>query len=214
LFHGNAFVGGATGGCQLKLEASNCIVVGNTFDGGNSSHQLRINGGDNLAVGNRFHNVGSAAGSTDGRAGVLLDNVSGCLVTNNTFASIASGQGYADSAVRFIFGAQNNAVRGNAMSGSWQTAAINLADAGSRNVVRDNTGYTAQVTTPGLPASGVDFTHSFAVECMVYISGGTVSNISIGGVATGLTSGAFRVGVSQKISLTYTVAPQWVWVSE
>lgn len=215
LFHGNAFVGGATGSNQLKLEGGNNIVVGNTFDGGNSSNQLRFNASNNLAVGNRFHNIGYAAASGAGRTGVFMDNVSGCLVANNTFAPIQAGQGFADSAVRIAFGAHDNAVSGNVLSSGWQTSPINLSGAGSGNMLRANAGYNpAPVVAPSVPASGVDFTHSFPVDCMVYISGGTVSNIAVAGVSTGMTGGAFRVGVLQKINITYTATPQWVWLSE
>jgi hypothetical protein len=48
----------------------------------------------------------------------------------------------------------------------------------------------------------------------VYISGGTVTDIAVQGISTGLTSGVFQVGVGRSIRLTYSVAPQWVWIGE
>jgi hypothetical protein len=46
---------------------------------------------------------------------------------------------------------------------------------------------------------------------MVYVSGGTVSAIAVDGTTTGLTSGAFLVRPMGTITLTYSVAPTWVW---
>lgn len=218
LFHGTVFVGGATGATQLKLQGSNNLVVGNTFDGGNSTNQVRLNGGVNTIVGNRFHGVGSAAASGSGKCGILLDNVTECIIANNTFAPITAGQGYADSAIRIAFNARGNAVYGNGISSpaGWQVAPINLSGAGTGNMLRDNLGYNpiTSLTAPSMPTSNTDFVHSFSVDCAVYISGGTVSAIAVAGVTTGLTSGMFRLVVGQKIKLTYTVAPQWVWVSD
>lgn len=216
MFHGNAFVGGATGCDQLKLESGNCVVVGNTFDGGNSSNQLRINGNANLVVGNRFHNVGSAAASGDGRVGVYLDNATDCLVAQNTIASIQSGEGFADSGVRIAYGAANNTVTGNIFTGAWETAPVNLSGAGSGNSLRANIGYNPQgaLSAPAIPASGADFTHNFAVDCTVYISGGTVTDVAVGGTSTGLTGGTFKIAVGQKITLTYDAPPQWVWIGD
>jgi len=193
------------------------VVVGNTFDGGNSTNQVRLNGSTNSIIGNRFHGVGSAAASGAGKSGVLLDNVSNCIIANNSFGPVQSGQGFADSAIHIAFGAQGNAVYGNVITSvaTWQTATINLSGAGSGNILRSNVGYNPiTLSAPGIPTSGVDFIHTFAVDCTVYISGGTVSAIAVAGLTTGLTSGVFRLPVGQKIKVTYTVAPQWVWISE
>ena len=41
-----------------------------------------------------------------------------------------------------------------------------------------------------------------------------ITAIAIGGQATGLTTGAFRVPAGQSITLTYSVAPTWVWFGD
>lgn len=69
-------------------------------------------------------------------------------------------------------------------------------------------------TSPAIPTSNVAFTNPFPVDMDVFITGGTVSAIAIGGTNTGLTSGAFRVPFGQNIKITYTVAPTWVWFGD
>lgn len=49
----------------------------------------------------------------------------------------------------------------------------------------------------------------FPTRQMVCISGGTVTGISIDGVATGLTSGAFHVKPGHAISVAFTAAPNY-----
>lgn len=66
-------------------------------------------------------------------------------------------------------------------------------------------------TSPSVPASTTPLTSPFGFDSMVYIAGGTVTVIALGGVATGLTSGSFRVPAGQSITLTYSVAPTWKW---
>lgn len=73
---------------------------------------------------------------------------------------------------------------------------------------------TAGFTQPSVPASTVLQRNTFGVDCVVYVTGGTVSAIAVGGLTTGLTSGAFRVPAYSSITLTYSVAPTWVWVGE
>lgn len=89
---------------------------------------------------------------------------------------------------------------------------------GLPQLIRDCAGYTPAgvLGPPTVPASTVAYTNAFGVDCMVYIKGGTVTVISIGGSATGLTlaTGAFvtvMVSAGQTITMTYSVAPTWTW---
>lgn len=70
--------------------------------------------------------------------------------------------------------------------------------------------------TPTLPASFAEQTNNLGFDVMVYVSGGTVSQIAIGltgaFIDTGLTSGSFKVRNGDKIRITYSVAPTWKWV--
>lgn len=73
---------------------------------------------------------------------------------------------------------------------------------------------TAGFAQPAVPSSTTAYRNAFGVDCTVYIAGGTVTAIIVGNTATGLTSGAFRVPAYQTISITYSVAPTWVWYGE
>jgi hypothetical protein len=66
---------------------------------------------------------------------------------------------------------------------------------------------------PAVPASTVALTNPYAQDCIVYVTGGTVTVIKVNGVTTGLTAGTFIVEATQTISTTNTGAPTWVWVA-
>lgn len=70
---------------------------------------------------------------------------------------------------------------------------------------------TGSVTPPAVPASGSAAGNTFARPVHIYVNGGTVSSITLGGVATGATSGMFRLMPGEAIVITYTVAPTWTW---
>ncbi len=79
-----------------------------------------------------------------------------------------------------------------------------------------NLGYFATGTAlgpPTVPASTVALTNPYAQDCLVYVSGGTVTVIKVNGVTTGLTSGTFIVEATQTIAITQSSTPTWVWVA-
>ena len=96
---------------------------------------------------------------------------------------------------------------------SASTLAILYSSVGSSIRVKSNLGYnpTGPQTAPAVPASGTALTNPFPFDATVYISGGTVSAVAVGGTATGLTSGQFFVPAGETITLTYSAAPTWTW---
>lgn len=68
-----------------------------------------------------------------------------------------------------------------------------------------------KVGPPAVPASATALKNPYPHSCRIYITGGTVSNIAIGGNSTGLTSGTFELAPNETITLTYTGAPTWTW---
>ena len=74
--------------------------------------------------------------------------------------------------------------------------------------------YSQALPAPAVPASGTAHTNTFASAATVYVTGGTVSSIAVGGTSTGQTAGAFYVQPSQSITLTYTAAPTWTWFAQ
>lgn len=69
----------------------------------------------------------------------------------------------------------------------------------------------ANNTNPTVPASTTPLTNSTGKKAVVYVSGGTVTDVTVAGAATGLTKGQFTVLNGQTIAVTYTVAPSWHW---
>jgi hypothetical protein len=63
-----------------------------------------------------------------------------------------------------------------------------------------------------IPASGTPLGNYYYRDAYVVITGGNVTGIAIDGVAAGLTSGMVMVPSGHSITLTYTVAPTWMWV--
>lgn len=70
------------------------------------------------------------------------------------------------------------------------------------------------LAAPAVPATTVALANPFPYDCTVFVAGGTVTVIAVGGTATGLTSGSIRVPAGQTITLTYTVAPTWTWFGD
>lgn len=73
---------------------------------------------------------------------------------------------------------------------------------GSQNTITGN---------PAVPATGVA-QQNYGPNAQVFVTGGTVSGVSISGIPTGMTSGAFYVAAGASITLNYSVAPAWTWV--
>jgi hypothetical protein len=65
--------------------------------------------------------------------------------------------------------------------------------------------------SPPVPASGTAQSNDVGVPVEVEVSGGAVTEITVNGTTTGLTSGTVAVPVAGSIALTYTSAPMWSW---
>jgi hypothetical protein len=69
----------------------------------------------------------------------------------------------------------------------------------------------AAVTTPGVPASTTPVTNTTGVDVSVVITGGTMTAVIVNGANVGAGAGTYVVTAGSTISMTYTVAPTWVW---
>lgn len=67
---------------------------------------------------------------------------------------------------------------------------------------------------PALAATTVPMFNTSGHAVWVDVNGGTVTAISINGVATGFTAGSFRVAPNQSLSITYSAAPTVNWYYE
>jgi hypothetical protein len=70
---------------------------------------------------------------------------------------------------------------------------------------------TGNFAAPTVPASTVNYTNDFGYTCQVQIKGGTVTEIDIDDIATGLSSGIFIIPNGGTLNITYSVVPTWVW---
>lgn len=94
--------------------------------------------------------------------------------------------------------------------------------AGKPSVIRNCPGYNplGVITPPAVPASTVNTT-PLPTDAVFYVKGGTLTDIKVNGVSTGISAAApagsahaIRVSAQLPISVTYTVAPTWVVVSD
>ena len=67
------------------------------------------------------------------------------------------------------------------------------------------------VAAPAMPASGTALANPFDRPASVYISGGTVTAIDIGGSATGITAGVVHLLPGETVAIVYSIAPTWTW---
>lgn len=93
---------------------------------------------------------------------------------------------------------------------------------GFPQVIKNCRGYNplGNITAPAVPASGVA-TATKSTDMTVYVKGGTLTDIKVGGVSTGIAAAApancvhtVRVPAQMTISITYSVAPTWTWFGD
>lgn len=182
-------------------------IIGNRFD--QTRYQAIRNTGPNIVImGNQFGNC-SSVGSVE----VIRVGANGVIIVNNIF-DITNGAAHWTNAILEAVVITQGEYSGNVFLATPTIPAISR-NSGSVSKTYGNVGYNPvgpAVPTPTVPASGNGATNTFGGDATVYISGGTISQISVNGVVLGVTSGPVRVGAGTNIVLTYTVAPTWVWV--
>lgn len=90
-------------------------------------------------------------------------------------------------------------------------AGTSLTGAASLTTLREQNTSRGPQTPPSVPGSTTSIRNPFFRDSLVTVIGGTVTAITVNGVATGLTVGQIFVPACASISLTYTVAPTWNW---
>ena len=67
------------------------------------------------------------------------------------------------------------------------------------------------VSTPSIPASGVEYRNTTGRVIEVIVWGGSVTSISINGFGVGLSSGSITIRPWDTVSVSYSSAPTWLW---
>lgn len=132
--------------------------------------------------------------------------------TNTTMTLFLTSTGTTSTALivdggKLSIGGSMTTLRVN--SGGSSTHSVELR--GKVDGVGTYTNFGTNFNTPGVPGSGNAVVNSSKSAMMVYVTGGTVTQIAVDGVNTGLISGSFLVRPMGTITVTYSVAPTWVW---
>ncbi len=210
---GNVFVGGQE---AIRIQdQSNTRVIVNTFDGVGRAG-VHASGSKNVISGNFFSNGSSASAGASAQCEV--DFSTSCAVVGNSFAVSSAAtvrnciREISTNANHSIFNANVIDLTGGSLYGG--NPAIELHGTNSKASSNQNYNPVGALGPPSVPSTTVAYTNAYGVDCTVFVTGGTVTVVSIGGIATGLTSGSFRVNAGQTITVTYTVPPSWTWFGD
>lgn len=190
-------------------------VNGGVFQS-NSLGGVQVNGGTDIAFRGTCIN-----GNGSGGVGYGLDIASGVtdmMIQDCRFIDSALGYGVKaiqNYGINFGGSHSNMLITGNDFRGN-VTGAWNGSPASATTKIANNQGINPKgvLGPPSVPASTVAYTNAYGYDCTVYVAGGTVTAIAVGGTATGMTSGMFRVPAGQTITLTYSSAPTWTWFGD
>jgi len=114
----------------------------------------------------------------------------------------------------FVF-AGGSHIRINGGSVSNCTNKYNGTPSGNGNYFSHVDGFNPLgVITPPFPSTGSTVTNALGVRCSVYISGGSITAISINGqvIPSGITGGAFDLEPGDTIDMNYSGSPSWKWI--
>jgi hypothetical protein len=71
----------------------------------------------------------------------------------------------------------------------------------------------SNLVAPAIPSSNQLVTNNYHGTVTVVISGGTMTAVFVNGVLVGAGAGTYQVPAHGTISMTYSLAPTWVWTS-
>lgn len=232
-----AFAPQSSVGYLARLVSGYTEVVGNVFGSSGTYTSPAIqseNSGPVRIEANRFDQCRYQAIKTNSPNGIIIGNQIGNPSSVGSVEGIRLGSGsntvvgnkfdLTNGAAHFTYCIAEAAAESNNIIGPNGTVAgtagvISLNAASTGNKVFGNTGYNpvGSVTPPAVPATTVTATNNFGTDATVYVTGSTVTAVTVAGTATGvvgLASGAVpvRVPSGSTIALTYASGtPTWTW---
>lgn len=205
-------------GGSYPFATNGLIINGNTISG-MSSNGIWIDGGNDIIITNNQcdgNNYKSESG--DGRGILIGESVNHCLIANNLVgAKSMSNSGGTQKqlyGIELVSGCLNVTVANNDLRFNRNAFASPLLVGEAGNAIYNNIGYNGglPITSPAIPSSGVEMLNPYGTACWVSIYGGTVSDIKINGTTVASASGVmFEMGLNDKITVTYSEAPNWSW---
>jgi hypothetical protein len=222
----------------ISLAVSNAMVgISNSIVHGGSETTLNVSGSNSTLVieGSRFTDLSTAPGSYP----YIIKGLNSTLLSGNEFVfgnQVSQLNGLKISDVDLVV------VRGNVIRG--YTVGLDLSNCGTAHIcdnyfmdvttpvtytntglvrARANVGWTPIVNTPSVPASGLPVVNNYPVSVMVYVYGGSVTQITIvkanrsytayeSQAPQPLNSEYFILDPGDSITITYVQPPSWVWV--
>lgn len=185
---------------------------------GMKSNGIEINGGTHIIItgndikGNNYFNNERARGIVIGSA------VTRAIVANNLIGSTPEGSrtSYQEYGIEIIRGATNltidsNDVRNNYVGGILDGSA-DASDSHKR--ITNNPGFNGNrlAVSPPLPRSSEVLTNPFGSPAFVSIVGGAVGDVQLNGKTVFSTSNVqLMIAAGDRIRLTYSSPPQWIW---
>jgi hypothetical protein len=198
----------------VGIEISNCsnvqIIGGIIADSSDNSVLIEAGAYASVFVSVNGVYIAPATNNTNDTI-VIKDSCANIAIVNNLLNSDGSpttaiNDGSSDST-------RAGLISNNLLVGYTPSTAIVVATQSGGVKVANNPGYQpGPQSAPSVPASGTALTNPFPFDATVYVSGGVVTAIDVGGTATGLTSGSVFVPAGETITLTYSAAPTWVWI--
>jgi len=214
-FVNSIFEGGLTGvtiNAGTELMFRNCDLLRN------GTHGFSITAGDSIIISGCLFDLNGATAAA-GHYDINQSTTGGVMVETCWFNT---PQGTTANHVASVINstAGTMTVQNSTFNGVGFTSANIIA--GFPKIIRNCRGYNplGAITPPAVPASGVNVATQ-SIDMTIYIKGGTLTAITVGGVATGISAAAsagavhtIRVPAQQTINITYSVAPTWTWFGD
>ena len=146
----------------------------------------------------------------------------GCEVYNGGISTTGSGGPYVPvfitmdaecSAPAYDVSDSGNILFGHLSWDDTTRSTPTITGAANLKIVNEGMGPGKWTGAPSVPASTVAATNTSYRDAVVVVTGGTVSAVSVDGVAQGYAATGFTVIVpaGKTVTLTYSVAPTWKW---
>jgi hypothetical protein len=211
-----SWIGGTLSGSGVNIATAyngEAFIGSGTHITQNAYHGVYVqNGPTGITIDGCFIGYNGPLGAGVYHGIIFEANTSNFVVTNNTiggFAGVplANNQGY--GIVVSNGTSVNYVINGNLLVGNL-TGAMLDGGTGSVKTVTNNTGYNPSVQTPlSVTASPFTFTNNFGTPVQIFITGGTITSITVDGYPVVLAATNVCVTLLQRSTmvLTYTVIP-------